>query len=150
MGDKIYVNVIIPIPISSDITYVVPDNYIDSLEIGKRVLVPFGNTKSRIGIIKELLYEFNSEFELKEIIKVLDDQPIINQNHIDFWTWISNYYVSPIGMVMKMATLSSLLKEEDIDFNLENCINRVYRNNNILSDHQQNAYIDVINNFKKN
>ena len=45
MGDKIYVNVIIPIPISSDITYVVPDNYINNLEVGKRVLVPFGKTK---------------------------------------------------------------------------------------------------------
>jgi len=150
MGDKIYVNVIIPIPISSDITYVVPDNYINNLEVGKRVLVPFGKTKFRIGIIKEILSEFNSDFELKEIIKVLDDQSIINQYHIDFWTWISNYYVSPIGMVMKMATLSSLLKKEDLDFNLEPLANPVWQNNNILSDSQQNAYIDVINNFKKN
>ena len=45
MNVKIYVNVIIPIPISNDISYVVPNNLIDKIEIGKRVLVPFGKTK---------------------------------------------------------------------------------------------------------
>ena len=119
MDTKIYVNVIIPIPISNDITYVVPNNCINKIEIGKRVLIPFGNTKSRIGVIKEILHDFSSDFKLKEIIKVLDDQPIVNQKHIDFWNWISKYYISPIGMVMKMAILSSLLKKEDLDFNLD-------------------------------
>ncbi len=149
MDTKIYVNVIIPIPISNDITYVVPNNCINKIEIGKRVLIPFGNTKSRIGVIKEILHDFSSDFKLKEIIKVLDDRPIINQKHIDFWNWISSYYVSPIGMVMKMATLSSLLKKEDINFNLDNLVETVYENNNILSNAQQKAYLDIINNFKK-
>ena len=44
---------------------------------------------------------------------------------------------------MKMATLSSLLKKEDLDFNLEPLAKPVWKNNNILSDSQQNAYIDV-------
>ena len=65
MNVKIYVNVIIPIPISNDISYVVPNNLIDKIEIGK-VLVPFGKTKTRIAFIKEILYDTNFDFELKK------------------------------------------------------------------------------------
>jgi len=150
MTTKIYVNVIIPIPISNDITYVVPNNCINKIEIGKRVLVPFGNTKSRIAVIKDILHDYSSNFKLKEIIKVLDDDSIIKPKHIKFWNWISKYYVTPIGIVMKMAILSSLLKDEIINYDSNNFINSEYNNNNKLSDAQEKAYIEIKSNFKKN
>ena len=139
MNVKIYVNVIIPIPISNDISYVVPNNLIDKIEIGKRVLVPFGKTKTRIAFIKEILYDTNFDFELKEILEVLDDYTILSHKHLEFWSWISKYYLTPIGIVMKMAVLSTLLKKENIHFESNNRINRSLNNENILSQAQQIA-----------
>tara|TARA_Y100001954_G_scaffold81540_1_gene89663 strand:+ start:338 stop:2341 length:2004 start_codon:yes stop_codon:yes gene_type:complete len=150
MNVKIYVNVIIPIPISNDISYVVPNNLIDKIEIGKRVLVPFGKTKTRIAFIKEILYDTNFDFELKEILEVLDDYAILSHKHLEFWSWISKYYLTPIGIVMKMALLSTLLKKENIHFDSNNRINRFFNNENILSQAQQIAYNEIKNNFKRN
>ena len=150
MNVKIYVNVIIPIPISNDISYVVPNNLIDKIEIGKRVLVPFGKTKTRIAFIKEILYDTNFDFELKEILEVLDDYTILSHKHLEFWSWISKYYLTPIGIVMKMAVLSTLLKKENIHFESNNRINRSLNNENILSQAQQIAYNEIKNNFKRN
>ncbi|MGB9770602.1 MAG: replication restart helicase PriA [Candidatus Kapaibacteriota bacterium] len=70
--------------------------------VGLRVLIPFKNRKV-IGIVykehnEPLTFE---ESKLKKIIKVIDDKPIISDKMIQLAQWIANYYITPIGEVLK-------------------------------------------------
>ena len=42
---------------------------------------------------------------------MLDKNPIISEIHLDFWKWISNYYMCSIGDIMKASLPSTLLLE---------------------------------------
>ena len=39
----------------------------------------------------------------KNIEQVLDDKPVLRQEQMRLWQWISDYYMSPIGDVFKAA-----------------------------------------------
>ena len=54
--------------------YLVPNELKKDIQIGKRVLVPFGN-QTLEGFIIDIKNESN--YELKEIIKIIDDEPIL-------------------------------------------------------------------------
>ena len=56
--------------------YLVPSNLTDHVKIGKRVLVPFGKQKLE-GFIIEI--KNNSNYELKEIISIIDEEPILTE-----------------------------------------------------------------------
>ncbi|MBQ9024250.1 MAG: primosomal protein N' [Bacilli bacterium] len=56
--------------------YLVPDNLVNDIQIGKRVLVPFGKQKLE-GFIMDI--KENSDYELKEIITIIDKEPILTQ-----------------------------------------------------------------------
>ena len=60
-------------------TYSVPTNLIPKAKLGVRVSVPFGS-RSLNGLI--IGYEKNSEYETKDIIDVLDEEPILNEELI--------------------------------------------------------------------
>lgn len=77
--------------------------------IGKRVLVPFGQGRKLIGVILET-HQQPAE-ELKNAIKIIDDEAIFNPKMIKFLKWMAEYYLAPIGEVFKAATPSTQKKE---------------------------------------
>ena len=60
--------------------YLVPKNLINDIKIGKRVLIPFGKQKLEGFIIQ---IKEKSEYELKEIISILDYEPILTSELLD-------------------------------------------------------------------
>ncbi|MCY7361111.1 MAG: primosomal protein N', partial [Ignavibacteria bacterium] len=69
-----FVKVALNLPINSTFTYKVGENFVETAETGKRVLVSFGN-KILTGIIVEICE--TSEFKrIKEIKDIIDDEPI--------------------------------------------------------------------------
>ena len=93
-------------------TYSVPQQLEGQVRVGVRVLVPFGRSKTYVGIVASTQGTVPSVSQIKSIIQVLDVQPILTDTQLRLWQWISDYYMSPIGEVMK-AALPSGLKEED-------------------------------------
>ncbi len=89
--------------ISSEI---IPEE-IDNSLIGKRVLVPFGNSRKLIGVILDESSKESAD-TLKYAIQIIDSTPIFSDNMIKFLNWISKYYLAPIGEVYKTATPSTL------------------------------------------
>ena len=57
--------------IDKTFTYRVNENDCDKIKIGIRVLVPFNNQKLE-GFVLEILDEVNEDYEIKDIIKVVD------------------------------------------------------------------------------
>lgn len=105
------VNILLPLPLNTTFTYIVPNNLLKDVTIGKRAIVPFGQKKFYSGIIVSS-YQIDQQtidYELKEVVAIVDDNPIINEINLKFWNWISDYYFASIGNVMNNA-LPSLFK----------------------------------------
>ena len=108
-----FINVILPIPLEKLFTYSVSKTEFEYLQIGMRVAVPFGKSK----IYTALVYEIHSTppdvYEAKEIHKILDEHPIVNQLQLQHWRWIADYYMCTIGEVFRSALPSAFLLESE-------------------------------------
>jgi len=78
-----------------------------------RVLVPFGGKKIYTGIVFELHDNAPENFVAKEVISMLDDQPIMPKEQIDFWNWLSEYYMCSLGEIYRFSFPSSLKLESE-------------------------------------
>ena len=109
-----HVNIILPLPLEGQFTYSVPDKLENRAIPGTRALVPLGKSKKYIGIITgdAIPSAIEKPIEYKNIIAVLDDQPIILPQQFKLWTWIADYYMAPLGDVMKAALPTGLKQLE--------------------------------------
>ncbi|GJM15963.1 MAG: primosomal protein N' [Thermodesulfobacteriota bacterium] len=99
MDDSIQVAV--PIPGDEYYSYRVPEHLKEGIKLGKRVLVPFRNRKS-IGFIVGLGNP-PSDIKLKDILDIIDEEPLFDEKRLEFLRWISNYYIASLGIVLKAA-----------------------------------------------
>ena len=118
-----YANIILPLPLDGYFTYGVPEALASRVQNGMRVTVPFGKSKTYVGIVaeypvdvpkpvEEVAQQGKKKIVYKNIADVLDDTPILLPQQLRLWKWIADYYMSPIGDVYK-AALPSGLKAED-------------------------------------
>ncbi len=105
-----FAEVILPLPLRRLFTYELPQNYDAHIEAGMRVVVPFGKRKLYTGIIYSV-FEERPHFATKEILSVLDNEPIITDLHIKFWEWTANYYLCSLGEVFRAAMPAGMKPE---------------------------------------
>ena len=108
-----YVDVILPVPLEGMFTYAVPVALQPKVQEGIRVQVPFGRTKTYLAIVARMHDEQPQGYAVKEIMTVVDETPILLPQQLKLWQWLSYYYMSPIGMVMKAALPSGMKNEEE-------------------------------------
>lgn len=82
------------------------------VRMGVRVLVPLGRSKTYTAMAVRLHSE-KPEFETRPIIQVIDAEPVLIEQQLRLWQWISTYYMSPIGDVFKAALPAGLKAEEN-------------------------------------
>jgi len=70
-------------------TYGVPSNLVDSISVGKRVLVPFGRQKLE-GFIIGISDKSSFDYDVKDIISVIDEEVIINSEMMNLGKYIKN------------------------------------------------------------
>lgn len=107
-----YVDVILPLPLEGTFTYSVPESMVAQVRMGVRVLVPLGRSKTYTAMAMRLHSE-KPEFETRPIIQVIDAEPVLIEQQLHLWQWISTYYMSPIGDVFKAALPAGLKAEEN-------------------------------------
>ena len=112
MSDK-YAEVILPLPLYSTFTYGICENDISKVKVGSRVIVPFGRKKFYTGIVSALTPIAPDGYDVKEILQVLDDEPILRHPQLRFWNWISEYYLCAIGDVYKAGVPAGLKIESE-------------------------------------
>ncbi|NNG08375.1 MAG: primosomal protein N' [Desulfobacteraceae bacterium] len=81
--------------------YAIPDNLLSKAEVGRRVSVPFRNRKV-IGYILEKRHG-DQEEGLKEILEVMDEEPLFTEGLVPFFRWMSDYYLYPVGRFIQSA-----------------------------------------------
>jgi len=81
--------------------YRVPPRLVGQALPGHRVFVPFGHRMLTGYILGRV--EGVSDSKLKDIIDVLDPDPLWTDNELEFFRWIASYYLDPLGEVLKTA-----------------------------------------------
>ena len=127
ISDVVYVEVVLPLPLKKLFTYRVPSEYLELAVVGKRVFVPFGVRKVYTAIIKSITTVAPQQYEALNIISIIDDNPLISEEQMAFWEWMSGYYMCGLGDIM-LAALPSGLRlasetfvciQDDLDYNPE-------------------------------
>ena len=116
----LYADVILPLPLQDTYTYSVPRDIQDIITEGSRVIVQFGQKKLYTAIVFRVYdAEKRTDFDIKEIVSVLDKYPIVNRQQLEFWQWTASYYMCALGDVYK-AALPSALKLESETYVIKN------------------------------
>jgi primosomal protein N' (replication factor Y) len=97
-----YAEVIIPLALPKNYTWSVPASILPQVRPGCRVEVELRN-KKYAGIVKRLIEEKPQAFEPKDILNLLDTEPIIYPAQLQLWEWISSYYLCSEGETMAAA-----------------------------------------------
>lgn len=108
-----YIETILPLPLGSTFTYILPDEMAGDVKVGMRVIVPFGRSKFYTALVYGIRFSPPENVELKEVIGVLDAKPIVRPQQIKFWEWIASYYQCTLGEVFKAAVPSGLKLESE-------------------------------------
>ncbi len=129
-----YIDVIVPLPLGGTFTYSVPDEWADAVRIGMRVVVPFGKKKMYTAIVS-ILHTHKPEllYEVKDVICLLDNQPVLRYPQLKFWEWIGAYYQAYPGDVYQAAVPAGLKLESETLV----CINPDFEAEHILSEKEQ-------------
>ena len=96
-----YLEVAVALPVYNTFTYRVPENLSFFASIGKRALVPFGRRRVTGYILGPS--ENMDHGKIKLVLDILDETPLFHASMIPFFRWIADYYVYPIGEVIKSA-----------------------------------------------
>ena len=99
-----FVAVALPRPLFVEFTY----RHVTSLAPGVRVRVPFG-TLSLVGVVcAEARPE--PDREVKAVIEVLDETPVIDEKLMGFLRYVGRYYQHPFGEVVQAALPNALTR----------------------------------------
>ena len=111
----LFVEVIIPLALPKNYTWAVPVHLEPAMQPGIRVEVGFGKNKRYAGIVKAILQDAPATFKPKDILNVLDNEPLLHPQQLAFWEWLADYYMCSEGEVMQAAIPSNLkLSSESI------------------------------------
>ena len=105
-----FVNVALNIPADKLFTYAVPTNLQQEAQIGKRVFIPFGRRK-RTGFIVAVNATCNLA-AVKSILEILDDEALFSKADLDFYQWIANYFIYPLGKTLAESIPSGSEKKD--------------------------------------
>jgi len=108
-----YIDVSVPLPLNQTFVYKVPEHLREQCNVGMRVLVPFGRRRITGYVLGE--QESEGRFKAKKILDVLDDHPLFPPSQIPFFAWVAEYYIHPLGEVIKTA-LPAGLDRQDVSF----------------------------------
>jgi primosomal protein N' (replication factor Y) (superfamily II helicase) len=92
-----FCDVAVPVPLDMVFTYTVPADA--APVVGGRVLVPF-RQRSMPGIVVEV-HDRKPTVATKNIIRALDDTPVLNGQLLRLGRWIADYYLAPVGEVFR-------------------------------------------------
>ena len=109
-----FIDVILPLPLPGSFTYRIGEVWAEMVQMGSRVVVQFGAKRYYTAIVvRKHDEEPQGDYEIKEVVEVLDAAPIVQPMQLKLWQWIADYYMCSIGDVYKAALPSGLKMESE-------------------------------------
>lgn len=108
-----FVDVIVPLALPTIFTYRIDKSDFEFVQIGCRVVVPFGNSKYYTAVAVKKHHDHPIKYEAKHIYELIDTRPKFTEQQLQLWEFISSYYMSTIGEVYRAAVPPSLILENE-------------------------------------
>jgi primosomal protein N' (replication factor Y) (superfamily II helicase) len=118
-----FADIILPLALERNYTFGVPLELQPDIKIGCRVEVQFGNKRVYSGIVKHLHDNKPEFYNVKPIRNLLDPEPMVTQQQLQFWEWLASYYACTEGEVMNVALPSYLKLESETFLQLQDGVN---------------------------
>ena len=141
----LFVEVLLPLNLKNLFTYRVPIELNEEIIVGKRVSVPFGKKKILAGLIFSIHEKPPKDYEAKYLIDVIDNDTIVDQNQLELWNWMSNYYMSSLGLVYNAAMPAGLKLEGESKM----VLNPDFNPDNTTLDTKETILIEAIRSAKE-
>ena len=97
-----YCDVSVPIPLDQCFTYALPETLRHRVLPGCRVLIPFGSRKLTGVVLR--VHDDAPDTPLRDVLQLLDEEPVLDAALIALGRWISGYYCAPLGEVLRSMT----------------------------------------------
>jgi len=98
----LYCDVSLPVPLDQVFTYLLPETLRHRVQRGSRVLAPFG-TRKLAGIVLRTHRE-RPLSPARELLRLLEEEPALDDELLNLGNWIATYYCSPLGEVLRAMT----------------------------------------------
>jgi len=117
----VFAEVVIPLALPINYTWAVPDEFIETAIPGCRVEVNLGKNKKYAGVIKRIHSEAPELIDAKDILNILDVEPVVHRQQLQLWEWMAGYCMCSEGEVMAAALPAhlKLSSETTLVFNEE-------------------------------
>ena len=102
-AEGFFCDVVLPLPLPQLFTYKIPDQLVDTVSAGCRIIVPFGQRKFVTGVVRSIHQHAPASYQTKELIDVLDVTPTMNAYQFKFMDWMAEYYLCAPGEVLQAA-----------------------------------------------
>lgn len=97
-----YVSALLPLALPEPLTYRLPEGL--TTQVGCRVRVPLGMRNTYVAVVVAVHAATpDGDFEIKDVVQVLDAEPVVSPLMLRLWSWIAGYYLCPIGDVVRAA-----------------------------------------------
>ena len=102
-GYKKYVDVILPLKLRGKISYAVPEPFTTRIKVGSWVMVRL--IGRRYLAVVEAISDTPPDIDLNKVkeIESVESLPVVEQNEMDFWRSIAEYYMCSVGEIFKAA-----------------------------------------------
>ncbi|NOT37932.1 MAG: primosomal protein N' [Saprospiraceae bacterium] len=106
--NSLFAEVIVPLAVEGTFSYIIPEDLMDKVQPGMRVEVEFGKSKKYAAIVHRISNTTTWQ-KIKPILDVLDEKPILSKKQLQFWEWMSEYYLCSLSDIMQ-ATLPNFFR----------------------------------------
>lgn len=100
----LFADVALPTPLDRLFTYSIPAGFAARAQRGSRATVPFGTRRLTGVILKVHSQSPEAGLAVKDVFRILDEEPVLEENMLSLASWISGYYCAPIGEVLRAMT----------------------------------------------
>jgi len=97
-----YCDVSLPVPLDQLFTYALPETLRHRVRRGSRLIVPFGKRKLTGFILR--CHNEPPDKEVRTALRLVDEEPVLNEELLALGEWISSYYCAPLGEVLRAMT----------------------------------------------
>jgi primosomal protein N' (replication factor Y) (superfamily II helicase) len=98
----------LPLSLPGLFTYEIPEKLNDAVRPGVRVRVQVGKRKTYTALVHHVGFEKPAGYEVRPILDLLDDFPVVNGYQLQLWDWLAEYYMCSTGEIYRAAMPSGL------------------------------------------
>ncbi|MBC7927782.1 MAG: primosomal protein N', partial [Bryobacteraceae bacterium] len=98
----VFADIALPVPLDYPFTYSLPLTLQHRVKTGCRLIVPFGSRK--LTGIAVRVHDYAPDGPVREALRLLGEEPALEEHMIELGRWIASYYCAPLGEVLRGMT----------------------------------------------